>query len=151
VWVMAAMFLLAIIFSYKVLLIYIAFLAFLGLKEYFSITPTRRADRRVLFWAYLSIPIQFALIWLGLYRAFLVFMPVYAFLILPMRMVIAGETRGFLKAWSMLGWGLLSIVFSLGCLAYLLVLPATGATAAGGLGLFLYLMMLIQLNHVTQF
>jgi phosphatidate cytidylyltransferase len=150
-WVMAAMCLLAIAYSYKILLIYIAFLAFLGLKEYLSITPTRRVDRRVLFWAYLSIPIQFALIWFGSYRAFLLFMPVYVFLLLPMRMVIGGETRGFLRAWSMLGWGLLSIVFSLGCLAYLLVLPANEATAAGGLGMFLYLMMLVQLNHVTQF
>jgi len=150
-WVMAAMCLLAITYSYKILLIYIAFLAFLGLKEYLSITPTRRVDRRVLFWAYLSIPIQFALIGFGWYRASLFFTPIYVFVILPMHMVIGGEARGFLTAWSLLGWGLLSIVFSLGCVAHLLVLPATEATATGGLGLFLYLMMLIQLNYVTKF
>jgi phosphatidate cytidylyltransferase len=78
-------------------------------------------------------------------------MPIYVFIILPMRMVIGGEVRGFLTAWSMLGWGLLNIVFSLGCLAQLLVLPATEATATGGLGLFLYLMLLVQLNYVIQF
>ncbi len=151
VWVMAAMLLLALAYSYKILLIYIAFLAFQGLKEYLSIMPTRRVDRRVLFWAYLSIPFQFALIWSGWYRASLFFMPIYVFIILPTCMIIGGEMRGFLKAWSMLGWGLLSIVFSLGCLAHLLVLPATEATPTGGLGLFFYLMLLIQLNYMTQF
>jgi phosphatidate cytidylyltransferase len=143
-WVMAAAVLLAVTYSSKILLIAIAFLAFLGLREYLSITPTRRADRRILFWAYLSIPIQFALIWFGWEWAFLFCIPTYVFIILPMQMVMVGEMRGFLKAWSRLGWGLLSIVFSLGWLAYLLVLPAIEATPAGGLGLVLSVMLLVQ-------
>jgi phosphatidate cytidylyltransferase len=149
-WLMAAMFVLAIAYSSKILLVYIAFLAFLSLKAYLSITPTRRADRRVLLWAYLSIPIQFALIGLGWYWSFLFFTPIYIFIILPIRMVIAGEMRGFLRAWNTLSWGMLSTVFSLGSLADLLILPMSQATPAGGFGLFLYLMILIQLNYAIQ-
>jgi phosphatidate cytidylyltransferase len=149
-WLMAAMIVLAIADSSKILIVYIAFLAFLSLKAYLSITPTRRTDRRVLLWAYLSIPIQFALIGLGWYWSFLFFTPIFIFVILPVRMVIAGQTRGFVRAWSILSWGLLSTVFSLGCLAHLLVLPMSQATPAGGFGLFLYLMILIQLNYAIQ-
>lgn len=48
-WVVLIVFLLAILYSPKVLVLYIWFIAFLALKEFFSMTPTRRADRRVLF------------------------------------------------------------------------------------------------------
>lgn len=64
-WIMAFAFSLAITFSQNLSLAFMSFLSFLALKEYLSITPTRRADRRILFWAYLSIPIQFYWIWIG--------------------------------------------------------------------------------------
>lgn len=150
-WALTAVFALTVLYSDKILLLYLAFVAFLALKEIFSITPTRRADRRVLFWAYLSIPIQFALIWADWRQAFIVFMPVYVFLVLPMIMVIVGETRGFVKAWSTLGWGILTTVFSLGYLAYVAMLPANADVAAGGAGLFIFLVGLAQLNHALQF
>ena len=34
-------------------------------KEYLSLIPTRRADRRVLFWAYLGVPLQFYWMYCG--------------------------------------------------------------------------------------
>jgi hypothetical protein len=52
----------------------------------------------VLFWAYLALPIQY--LWVGIhwYAMFLIWIPVYALLMLPLRMVLIGETRGFLRA-----------------------------------------------------
>ncbi len=150
-WVMTIAYLLALLISPKILILYIWFIAFLALKEFFSMTPSRRADRRVLFVAYLSLPIQFILILLGWRQAFTAFVPIWVFLVLPMVMVIMGETRGFLRAWSTIGWGIITTVYSLGFLAYLLVLPATPSQPAGGLGLFLFLLALAQLNHTTQY
>jgi predicted CDP-diglyceride synthetase/phosphatidate cytidylyltransferase len=65
----------------------------------------RTADHVVLFWAYLSIPLQYY--WLGIhwYGMFIIFIPVYIFLFVPMRMVLIGETQGFLKAAASLQWG----------------------------------------------
>jgi phosphatidate cytidylyltransferase len=128
-----------------------SFLSFLALKEYFSITPTRRADRRVLFWAYLTIPLQFYWIWIGWYGMFIIFIPVYVFLFLSVRMVMAGETQGFLKAAGTLNWGIMTTVFSISHLAYLLVLPLSVNPAAGGAGLVFFLVVLTQLNDVAQF
>ena len=154
-WVVTGIFLLAILYSVKLLVIYIWFIAFLALKEFFSMTPTRRADRRVLFCAYLSLPVQFILILLERRIAFALFAPIHVFLILPMVMVMVGEARGFLRAWSTMGWAIISTVYSLGHLAYLLVLPGAGTSTmvetTAGPGLFLFLVVLAQLSHAVQF
>lgn len=158
-WGMTTIFLLAALFSNKILLLYLWLLAFLALKEFLSITPTRRVDRRVLFFAYLSIPIQFILIWLDWYQVFIIFVPIHIFLILPIIMVLVGETDGFLRAWSTLGWGILTTVFTLGFLAYLALLPQiveiesgpTEAFTTDGLSLFLFLVGLAQVNYTIQY
>lgn len=150
-WVLTIVFILSTLYSYKILLLYIAFVAFLALKEFLSITPTRRTDRRVLLWAYLSIPIQFFLIWQGWFEAFILFVPVHVFLILPMVMVIMGDTDGFLRAWSMLGWGIITTVYTLGFLASTLVLPALENRMNDGIGLALFLVTLAQINHTAHY
>lgn len=127
------------------------FLSFLAFKEYISLIPTRLSDRRALFWAYLAIVIQYYWISIHWYVMFLIFIPIYAFLFLPMRMVIAGETEGFLKAIGTLHWGLMLTVFSLGHLAYLLMLPDLGNPIAGSAGLVLYLVFLTEINDIAQY
>ena len=78
-WFLTVLALLAELYSPKILVLYISFMAFLALKEFLSITPTRRADRRVLFWTYLVIPVQFFVIWQGWYQAFILVTPFYMF------------------------------------------------------------------------
>ena len=150
-WVMVAIFTLAMALSRNVSLFFFAVVSFLALKEYLSIIPTRRADRRVLLWAYLAIPLQY--FWAGIewYGLFIVFIPVYVFLFLPLCMVIVGETRDFLRSAGTLHWGLMTLVFSISHVAYLLVLPTAGESGAGGPGLLLYLVFLTQSNDVAQF
>ena len=150
-WVMAGVFTTALLLSRLVSLGFFALLSFLALKEYLSLIPTRRADRRILLWAYLCIPLQY--FWIGVewYGMFLIFIPVYAFLYLPFRMVLIGETRGFLRAAGTLHWGLMTMVFCLSHLAALLVLPPTPGNPAGGAGLVLFLVILTQLNDVAQY
>ena len=150
-WVMVSIFTLAMLLSRNVSLFFFAFISFLALKEYLSIIPTRRADRRVLLWAYLAIPLQY--FWAGIewYGLFIIFIPIYLFLFLPLCMVIVGETRDFLRSAGTLHWGLMTMVFSISHLAYLLVLPPAGNPGAGGAGLLLYLVFLTQSNDVSQF
>ncbi len=150
-WVMAVIFALAISFDRRISLFFLAFVSYIAFKEYLSLIPTRRADRRVLLWAYLAIPFQY--VWIGIewYGMFIIFVPVYMFLLLPARMVLIGVTEGYLRAAGTLHWGLMTTVFSLGHAAFLLVLPAEGNPGAGGPGLLLYLILLTQLNDVAQF
>ncbi|MDR3393908.1 MAG: phosphatidate cytidylyltransferase [Parasulfuritortus sp.] len=150
-WVMASVFAAAMALSPTLSLFFLGFVSFMALKEYFSLVPTRRADRRVLFWAYLAIPLQFYWVAIGWYGMFIIFIPVYLFLLLPMRMVLIGETAGFLHAAGSLHWGLMLTVFNLSHMAYLLVLPQSVNPAGGGAGLVLFLMFLTQFNDVMQY
>jgi phosphatidate cytidylyltransferase len=130
---------------------FLGFVSFLALKEYLSLIPTRRADRRVLFWAYLAIPVQYWWVADGWYGMFVIFIPVYVFLFLPFRMVVAGEVQGFLRAVGTLHWGLMTTVYSLSHTAFLLALPDVAARGAGGEGLLVYLLLLTELNDVAQY
>ncbi len=150
-WIIVGLFSVAMVLSRTAALVFFALVSFLAFKEYLSLIPTRRADRRVLFWAYAAIPVQYLWIGKSWYGVFIIFIPVYLFLFLPMRMVIIGETKEFLRAAGTLHWGLMTTVFSLSHTAYLLVLPDTGNPAAGGAGLVLYLVFLTQFNDVAQY
>jgi phosphatidate cytidylyltransferase len=150
-WVMAGVFAAAMALPPTLSLLFLGFVSFLALKEYLSLIPTRRADRRVLFWAYLAIPFQFYWIAIGWYGMFIIFIPVYLFLLLPMRMVTIGDTVGFLQAAGSLHWGLMLTVFNLSHMASLLALPAGLNPAGGPAGLVLFLMFLTQFNDVMQY
>lgn len=143
-WVMVFIFVGALVIDRRLSVVVFAFISFLALKEYVSAIPTRRVDRRALFWAYLSIPVQYYWAGIGYYGMFIIFIPVYLFLLIPLRLVLAGETQGFLRAAGTLHWGLMVTVFSLSHGAFLLSLQ-------GGAALLLYLVVLTQCNDVAQF
>lgn len=150
-WVMAGLFVAALALSNSFALGFFGFVSFLALKEYLSLIPTRRADRRVLFWAYLAIPFQYYWISRGWYGMFIAFIPVFVFLALPMRMVTIGVTEGYINAIGTIQWGLMICVFSLSHIAYLIVLPEWTNPAGGGPGLVFFLVFLTQFNDVAQY
>lgn len=162
-WVIAGLIAGCLLLSPTSAVWFFAFVSFLSLKEYFSLIPSRRADRRVMFWAYLAIPIQYAWIASGWYGMFIIFVPVYLFLLLPARMIMVGETKGFLHAIGTVQWGLMGTVFFLSHAAYLLVMPIGDeprvlpswphdlASTYPGPGLLLFLLVLTQSNDVAQY
>jgi phosphatidate cytidylyltransferase len=142
---------------------FLAFVSFLALKEFLSMTPTRRADRRVLFYAYVSIIAQYYFAATAWYGMFIIFIPVLMFVALPTRMILIGHTEGFLRAAGTLHWALMVTVFSLSHAAFLLVLqpgdsarivaeyPSDIARAYPGPGLLLFLVLMTELNDIFQY
>ena len=149
-WIMAGLFVLAIALGHLATIALLCLVSVLALKEYFSIIQVRAADNPLLYLAYIAAVVQFFLVWLGSFSLFLIFIPVCLFLILPLCMMIKGETQGFLNAVASLQWGLMATVFLLSHAAYLLVLPMTNASA-GNAGLLLFLLFLTQFNDVLQY
>ncbi len=141
----------ALLLSKGAAIVFFGLVSYLAFKEFITLIPTRRADHRVLFWAYLAIPLQYFWAYIEWYGMFIIFIPVYMFLMLPMRMLLRGQTEGFLKAAGTLQWGLMTTVLSLSHLAYLLVLPDRVAGAPGGVGLVLYVISLTEFNDVAQY
>lgn len=149
--VMGALVWLALFFAPVGLYVLVGLMSFLALKEYFSLIHTRLADHRALVWAYLAIPLQAGWIAMGWTMMALLFIPVYLFLFLPVRLMLTGVTEGFIGAAARLHWGLMVFVFCLSHLALLLLLPATPAMPYGGLGLAGTLLILTALNDVAQY
>ena len=92
-WWMITVFTIAILTTRVVSTIFLGFVAFLALKEYLSLVPTRRVDRSTLLWAYLSISVQFYFAHQGQFGLFMVFIPVWMFLFLPARITLADTPR----------------------------------------------------------
>ncbi|MEJ6124002.1 phosphatidate cytidylyltransferase [Vibrio sp. 2-Bac 85] len=131
-------------------IIFFALLSFLALKEFFSIMPTRQADRRILLWAYIAIPLQYYWVATNWYGMFLIFIPIYVFLFLPMRAVFIGETKEFIRSLGTIHWAVMLSVLCVSHIAYLLQLPVKNEQA-GALGLVLFLIFITQFNDVCQY
>lgn len=150
-WIIAAMFFAATIFNTTVSYVAIAFLSFIALREIYSLLDFRSSDRAPIFWAYLAIPVQYYLAYIGWYGAYIIFIPVVMFLWLPFRFALTGDTQGIVKSMSSLHWILMLTVFGISHMAYLLSLPPLEGFPNGGRGLLLFLVFLTEINDVLQF
>lgn len=76
-----------------------------ALREFITLTPTRRGDHRSLFWLFfLPLPLNYYLIYIKWYSFFTIMIPVYGFLFLPIRSALAGDTEGFLERMAKVQW-----------------------------------------------
>ncbi|HCJ7757512.1 phosphatidate cytidylyltransferase [Citrobacter freundii] len=148
-WVIIVLFSLAILSPRWLALIFFALVSFMALKEFLTLAPSRQTDRMPLLWMFIAIPINYWLIGINWYGMFVVFIPVYAFLFLPVRMVIAGDTQGFLRFVSQHHWSLMTTVFAFSHVAFLLVLPDDGKQT--GALLVLFLVGLTEFNDIAQY
>jgi len=148
-WVIISVFALAMLSPKWLALSFFAFISFLALKEYLTLTATRRTDNIPLLWLYVAIPLQY--LWAGMswYGMFLIFIPVYVFLFLPARAVATGETRGFLHSASVNHWAMMTTVFALSHVAYLLMLPSNDGQT--GALLVIFLVAATEINDIAQY
>ena len=93
--------------------------SFWGLREFITMTPTRRGDHRALFWSFfLFTPLQYLLIgfsgaYPNLYGVYTIMIPVYASLFIPARIAFSGDAKRFLERSAKIQAGLLICVYSL--------------------------------------
>ena len=150
-WVLASLFFLSVYLSHRVSLVFFAFLSFWALKEYVTLLKTRSADHGALVLAFLSIPIQYYWIARNDYGMFVIFIPVYIFLLLPVRLVLAKETAGFVASASEIQWGLMAFVFGLSHLRYVASFPPLAGSEADGRTLLLFVVFVAEISDVLQY
>jgi phosphatidate cytidylyltransferase len=91
-------------------------LSFWALREFITLTPTRTADHRTLFWVFFVFtPLQFYLVAEENYAVYSVLIPVYAFLFIPARIAMAGDFKRYLERSATIQTGLMICVY---CLSY---------------------------------
>ena len=150
-WIIVLAFVVGAMLHTTVAMFFFALISYLALKEYFTLIPTRRTDRRIIFYAYLSIVIQYWFAGIQWYGMFIIWIPVYLFLLLPFRQVLIGDTKGFLEHTSRVQWGLMMFVFGLSHIAYMMTLPTLNGHDVGGKELVLYVVLLTELNDILQY
>lgn len=150
-WGMVAVFGAAMVLGRGVTLLLFAAISFLALREFISLTPTRRGDHRALFAAFfVVVPLQYWLIWINWYGLFSIFIPVYVFLVMSALAVLAGDTQDFLARTAKVQWGLMLSVYAISHAPALLLLDLPGYTLPNAF-MLLYLMIVVQLSDVFQY
>lgn len=98
----------------------LALICFTALREYFSLIDIRLQDRLGILGGYLSIPFMIYYIQTGWYNMFIITIPVYSFLAIPLLVTAGGrETRGTVFSIGSIVLGLFLFVFCLGHIGYM--------------------------------
>ena len=151
-WAMATIFVLASLLHPVITFVSLGLLSFFALREISSISKNvRDADRSVLIWCFLAIPVQYYFAYIGHYGLFLIFIPVFMYLWIPFMLVVKGETEDISRSMSVLPTQLIFTVFAISHLAFLVSLPGLPGFDAGGRGLLLFIVFITEMNDVLQF
>lgn len=150
-WVMAAVIGLALLGGEIGVILLFAFVSLTALREYFTIAPTRRGDHWALVMSFFVVlPFQYFLVWIEWYGLFSIFIPVYAFLVLPILSALPGDIRNFLQRTTTIQWGLMICVFCISHVPALLTLDIPGYQGRNAF-LLVFLILVVQLSDVLQY
>lgn len=150
-WVMVILIGIAFIAGRAGVLILFAFCSFAALREFVTLINTRRADHWALASAFfIVLPIQYYLLWAEEYGIFAIFIPVYAFLLMPIISVLRGDTERFLLRIAEVQWALMICVFCASHVPALLTLTIPGYEGRNVL-LIAFLVIVVQLSDVLQY
>lgn len=150
-WVMAALLCGCFVLGRVATLVFFGLASFFALREFTTLTPTRRGDHLPLCLCfYVAIPLQYWLIGVGWYGLFAICIPVYGFLLLPAISALGGEVENFLERATKIQWGLMLTVYCISYAPALLLLDIPGYQGQSLL-LMLYLLLVVQISDVLQY
>lgn len=149
-WFMVIVFWVAWAAGENVATVLFALIAFFALREFITLSPTRRGDHRSLVLAFFVVlPIQFWLAGTEHFDLFTVFIPVYVFLAVPVVSAIADDPQRFLERNAKLQWGIMVCVYGMSHVPALLLLDFPGYEGKGAFLLF-YLVFVVQTCMLVQ-
>lgn len=151
-WGMIILFTLALMVGKIGILVLFAFASFAALREFMTLTSKRKADHLSLALAFFVVlPLQYVFIGLDWQGLFTVFIPVYAFLMLPIVSALRGNPDRFLVRVAETQWALMITVFCLSHVPALLTVSVEGYPADRGVLLIAFLIMVVQFGDLLDF
>lgn len=150
-WVMTLCLGIALIGGAAGVIILFALCSFAALREFLTLTDTRRADHWALAAAFFVVlPVQYGLVWAEWYGLYSIFIPVYAFLLMPIVSALRADTDRFLMRTAETQWALMLCVFCVSHVAALLLLDIPGYEGRNVL-LIAFLVLVVQISDVLQY
>ncbi len=150
-WMMVAVIGIAVAAGKAGTIVLFAFASFIALREFITIAPTRRGDHKALFLSFaVIVPVQYYLVWTDWYGMYTIFIPVYAFLFLPIVAALSSDTKNFLDRTAIIQWALMISVFCISHVPALLMLDIPGYEGRNLL-LLIFLILIVQSSDVLQY
>lgn len=127
-----------------------AVVSFLALREFITLTHTRRGDHRALLAAFFVVtPVQYMLAGGQYFDLFSVFIPVYAFAALPFLAALGNDPTRFLERTAKIQWGVMVCVYGMSHAPAILLLEFPNYQDRGAF-LVLYLVMAVAAAQIVQ-
>lgn len=116
--------------------------------EYIKAIQIRPEDRKVVIYMFLMIPIQYFWIYIEWYNMAMMFIPVYVFLSIPLFLILAKETTGFLRSVAVIYWGMIATVF---CISHVPMLYTLSDNSTQIISFIFFLLLLTEINDILQY
>ena len=149
-WAMATVFWVGWVLGDTAATVLFALVAFFALREFITLSPTRRGDHRSLVLAFFVVlPLQFWIVGSRHFDLFTVFIPVYVFLAIPVVSALANDPERFLERNAKLQWGIMVCVYGMSHVPALLLLDFPGYREKGAFLVF-FLVFVVQTCMLVQ-
>ena len=150
-WVMVALIGVAFMVGKAGVIALFAFISFGCLREFLTLTDTKRGDHYALAAAFfIVLPFQYYLVWIEWYGLFSIFIPVYVFLLLPIVTALRGDTSNYMVRIAEVQWGVMICVFCISHVPALLIFQVEGFEGRELL-LIGFLVAVVQSSDVLQY
>ena len=125
-------------------------ISFLALREFVTLTHTRRGDHRSLLLAFfIVLPLQYVVVATRHFDLFTVFIPVYVFLAIPVVSAFGNDPTRFLERTAKIQWGITVCVYGMSHAPALLLLNLPAYRDRGAF-LVLYLVVVVAIAQIAQ-
>ncbi|MEJ6397062.1 phosphatidate cytidylyltransferase [Yoonia sp. 208BN28-4] len=150
-WGMVILISLALISGRLGVVILFMFASFAALREFLTLTAKARADHLSLALAFFAVlPLQYLFVWCEWEGLYTTFIPIYAFLLLPIVSAMRGNSTRFLIRVAETQWGLMITVFCVSHVPALMTLDFEGYGDRSVL-LIAFLIMVVQLGDLLEY
>ena len=150
-WAMVSLMGVALLSGKIGVMILFAFASFAAMREFLTLTTKVRADHMSLALGFFAVlPLQYVFIGMGWQGLFTVFIPVYAFLLLPIVSALRGTPDRFLIRVAETQWGLMIAIY---CVSHVPALVTLDINGYGGKSLMLiaFLVIVVQLGDLLEY
>ncbi len=149
-WTLAILLTLAAVFQRPGAAVLLAAASFLGVREFLKLIGKQHIGKAAVIVAFVSIPLQYALIVLGLESEAKFVLPVGMLMLLSTVRLLNGETQGFIRTTAGVYWGVMLLVYCLSHAALLFELAADHMPAVGASGWFLFVVIITEMDDIAQ-
>ena len=150
VWIGAVLFWISWVAGGLVSTLLFTLISFIALREFVTLTHTRRGDHRSLLLAFfIVLPLQYVIVASEQFDLFTVFIPVYVFLAIPVVSALGNDPQRFLERTAKIQWGIMVCVYGMSHAPALLLLDLPDYGARGAF-LVLYLVVVVAIAQIVQ-